>query len=185
MLCRVFHIKENKTTVRLDDHVVLKVSAIYSASAFDEAELYATLWANGAWAVPIILATEKKGGNKDTKGFLGDLAETVSHLGNPQNVKGRGEYQSVTKRDLRKLNDLNFAHHDAVLNRERRYLVLGTVGILLNNTDLSPSELCHAIADVLKTIQSYGPGTNQKAKERVLHRDMPVTNILVSTQKVR
>lgn len=183
LLCRVSHIKENKTNVQVDDHVVLKVSAIDSASAFDEADLYATLLANGAWAVPIIVATEKKAGNKDTKTFLGELVETVLHLGNPQNTKGLGEYQSVTKRELQKLTDGNFVHHGIVINRERRYLVLGTVGVPLNNTDLPPSELCQAIADVLKTIQSYGPGTNQKAKERVLHRDISVTNILVSIEK--
>lgn len=61
--------------------------SFFPASAFDEADLYATLLANGAWAVPIIVATEKKGGNKDTKAFLGDLAETVSYLENPQNTK--------------------------------------------------------------------------------------------------
>lgn len=183
LLCRVSHIKENETNVQVDDHVVLKVSAIDSASAFDEADLYATLLANGAWAVPIIVATEKKGGNKDTKAFLGDLAETVSYLENPQNTKGRGEYQLVAKKDLQRLTNVNFAHHGIVVNRERRYLVLGTVGVPLNHTDLPPSKLCQAIADVLKTIQSYGPGTNQKAKERVLHRDISVTNILVSIPK--
>ena len=183
LLCRVSHIKENKTNVQVDDHVVLKVSAIDLASAFDEANLYATLLANVAWAVPIIVATEKKGGNKDTKAFLGDLAETISYLENPQNTEGLGEYQSVAKRDLQRLTNLNFAHHGVVVNRERRYLVLGTVGVHLNHTDLPPLKLCQAIAVVLKTIQSYGPGNNQKAKERVLHRDISVTNILVSIPK--
>lgn len=78
MLCRVSHIKKNETNVRVDDYVVLKVSAIDSASAFDEADLYTTLLANGALALPIIVATKKKSGNKDTKTFLGELAETVS-----------------------------------------------------------------------------------------------------------
>lgn len=78
---------------------------------------------------------------------------------------------------------MNFPHHGILVNRERRYLVLGTVGVPLNHTDLPPSKLCQAIADVLKTIQSYGPGTNQNAKERVLHRDISVTNILVSIPK--
>lgn len=130
------------------------------------------------------MATEKKAWNKDTTAFLGELEETISHPGNPQNTKGQGKYQLVTKRDLRKLTEVNFAHHGVVVNRERRYLVLGTVGVPLNNTDLPPSELCQAIADVLKTIQIYGPGTNQKAKERVLHRDISVINILVSIHKV-
>lgn len=48
LLCRVSHIKKNKTNIRVGDHVVLKVSAIDLASAFDEADLYATLLANGA-----------------------------------------------------------------------------------------------------------------------------------------
>lgn len=183
LLCRVSRMKKNKTNVRVDDHVVLKVSAIDSASAFDEADLYTTLLANGAWAMPIIVATERKGGNKETKTFLGELAETVSYLENPQNTKGRGEYQSVAKRDLRRLANVNFPHHAIVVNRERRYLVLGTVGVPLNHTDLPPSKLCQAIADVLKNIQSYGPGTDQNAKERVLHRDISVSNILVSIPK--
>ncbi len=102
------YIKKNQTNVRVEDHVALKVSAIDSASVFDEADLYATLLANGAWAVPIIVATEKKGGNKDTKTFLGELAETVSYLENPQNTKGRGEYQLVAKKDLRGLANVNF-----------------------------------------------------------------------------
>lgn len=66
---------------------------------FDEADFYATLLANGTWAVPVIVATEKKGGYKDTIEYLGKLTETVSHLENPQNTIGWGEYQSVTKRD--------------------------------------------------------------------------------------
>lgn len=65
--------------MRVDDHVVLRVSATDSASTFDEADLYATLLANGIWAVPIFVATERKGGNKDTKTFFGELAECVSY----------------------------------------------------------------------------------------------------------
>lgn len=160
-----------------------KISAIDSASAFDEANLYTTLLANGAWAVPTIVATEKKGGNKDTKTFLGELAETVSYLENPLNTKRRGEYQSVAKRDLRRLDNENFPHYGIVVNRDRRYLVLGTVGVPLNHTDLPPSKLCQAIADVLKTIQSYGPRTNQNAREQVLHYDISIANILVSIPK--
>lgn len=45
------------------------------------------LLANGAWAVRIIVATEKKGGTKDTEAFLGELAETVSHLENPKHQR--------------------------------------------------------------------------------------------------
>ena len=75
--------------------------------------------ANGARAVPIIVAIEKKGGNKGTEAFLGG-AETVSHLENRQNDKGRGEYESVTKRNLQKLTDVSFAHHGVVIYRERR-----------------------------------------------------------------
>ena len=48
---------------------------------------------------------------------------------------------------------------------------------------MPPSRLCQAIADVLKTIKSYGPGTNQKAKERVLHCDIFVIDILMSIPK--
>ncbi len=57
------------------------------------------------------------------------------------------------------------------------------MGVPLNHTDLPPSKLCQAIADVLKTIQSYGLGANQNARERVLHRDISVANILVSIPK--
>lgn len=127
--------------------------------------------------------SKKKGGNKDTKAFFRDLAKTVSYLKNPQNTKGRGEYQSVAKRNLQKLTNVDFTHHGIIVNCERCYLVLGTMGILLNHTDLPFTKLCQAIADVLKTIQSYGLGTNQKTKERVFYRNISVTNIFVSILK--
>ena len=77
LICRVSDIKENKTNIEVDDHVVLKISVINSASTFNKSDFYVTLLANGAWAVPIIVVTEKKSGNKDMKTFLGKLAETV------------------------------------------------------------------------------------------------------------
>ena len=44
MLYRVSHIKGNKSNVRVDDHVVLKVSAIDSASAFTRQTTMQPFW---------------------------------------------------------------------------------------------------------------------------------------------
>lgn len=72
--------------------------------------------ANGVWAVPIIVTTEKKDRNKDKKAFLRTLANTVLYLGNPQSTKKRGKYQLVVERDLQRLTNESFANHGVVAN---------------------------------------------------------------------
>ena len=100
LLFRVFRIKENKTTVQVNDHVILKILVIDLTSAFDKTDLYTTVLANNAWVMPIILATKKKSGNKNMKAFLEDYAKTVLYLENPQNTKKRDEYQLFAQKNL-------------------------------------------------------------------------------------
>lgn len=74
---------------------------------------------------------------------------------------------------------MNLAQYGILVNCRHCYLVLETMKITFNYTDLSPLKLCQAIVDVLKTIHSYGLKTNQKVKKRVRHHDISITNILV------
>lgn len=55
---------------------------------------------------------------------------------------------------------------------------MATVGIPLKNTSLTFPDLCHVIADVLTSLRSYGPESDIESPDRVLHRDISVSNIV-------
>lgn len=60
---------------------------------------------------------------------------------------------------------------------------MATVGLPLQNTHLAFPDLCCVIADVLTSLKSYGPEGDIESPDRVLHRDISISNIIVSIRK--
>lgn len=183
VLCRVSRNFTNPDAVSVDagDHVVLKISAIDKESYYNESHLYRHLEQIGAWAVPLIVADEADGGNGDTDTTLKNMAVIMKKLEAGERLPEK--YLTVRKRLHRKPSYTKQSFSSGIVNRERRYIIMATVGTPLMNTSLTFSELCNAIADVLTSLRSYGPESDIESPDRVLHRDISISNIIVSVPK--
>lgn len=60
---------------------------------------------------------------------------------------------------------------------------MATVGIPLQNTNLTFPDLCNVIANVLTSLRSYSPENDIESPDRVLHRNISASNIIVSIRK--
>lgn len=131
--------------------------------------------------MPLIVADEADGGNGDTDTILKHMAVIMKKLEARERLPEK--YSTVRKRLHRKPSHTEQSFSPGVVNRERRYIIMATVGIPLKNTSLTFPDLCHVIADVLTSLRSYGPESDIESPDRVLHWDISVSNIIVAVCK--
>lgn len=129
----------------------------------------------------LIVADEADGGNSDIDTTLKNMAVIMKKLEAGERLPEK--YLTVRKRLHRKPLYTEQSFSPSIVNREQRYIIMATVGIPLKNTNLTFPDLCHAIANILTSLRSYGPESNIKSPDRVLHRDISISNMIVSVCK--
>lgn len=132
--------------------------------------------------MPLIVADDEVDGeNGDTDTILKHMAVIMKKLEARERLPEK--YSTVRKRLHRKPSHIEQSFSPGIVNRERRYIIVATVGMPLKNTSLTFPDLCHVIADVLTSLRSYAPESDIESPDLVLHWDISVSNIIVSVCK--
>ena len=105
--------------------------------------------------MPLIIADEADEGNGDTDTILKYMAVIMKKLEARKRLPEK--YSTVRKRLHRKPLHTEQFFTPGIVNREQRYIIMATVGILLKNTSLTFPDLCHVITDVLTSLRNYSP----------------------------
>ena len=131
--------------------------------------------------MPLIVADEADRKNGDTDTILKHMAVIMKKLEAKKRLSEK--YSTIKKRLHRKPSHTEQFFSPGIVNCEQRYIIMAIVGIPLKNTSLTFPDLCHVIADVLTSLRSYGPEGDIESPDRVLHRNISISNIIVSVCK--